>query len=339
MDALISFEIRIIGWVQGLGQWLSPLMQFFSFMGTEQFYFMIIPAVYWCTDSGLGLRMGLFLTLSNNLNLYLKLILHTPRPFWISNEVKSYAYETSFSMPSGHSQNAAVFWLLPVITLQKQQAGRGVAWAIAILIVILIGVSRAYLGVHFPHDILSGWLLGLLFLVLFLKLTGPAGKRILKQHIALRIVILFAVSLILIIFGILSMMPLIISGFQVPSAWIAKAIIAFPGRPFIQPIELSNIISNSAGFFGLAAGALLTQARGGFSTTGPPFKLLARYLTGIIGVFILWFGLGILFPRGESLISYILRYLRYSLTGLWITGIAPLLFIKFCLAGKLPQSD
>jgi hypothetical protein len=48
----------------------------------------------------------------------------------------------------------------------------------------------------------------------------------------------------------------------------------------------------------------------------------------------LWFGLGQIFPRDETLISYILRYMRYSLVGFWVIAGAPWLFFHFKLAGR-----
>ncbi|HEY3476592.1 MAG TPA: hypothetical protein VGK56_18390, partial [Anaerolineales bacterium] len=57
-----------------------------------------------------------------------------------------------------------------------------------------------------------------------------------------------------------------------------------------------------------------------------------RYGVGLIGIMILWFGLGQIFPDGEEVLPLLLRYLRYSLVGLWVTGGAPWLFFHFKLA-------
>jgi hypothetical protein len=53
-----------------------------------------------------------------------------------------------------------------------------------------------------------------------------------------------------------------------------------------------------------------------------------------MGILILWRGLGAIFPRDENLISYLLRYFRYTLVGLWISAAAPWLFFHFKLSGK-----
>jgi len=63
--------------------------------------------------------------------------------------------------------------------------------------------------------------------------------------------------------------------------------------------------------------------------------LILRYFTGLIGVLILYVGLGSIFPETETLIAYILRYIRYALIGFWMSGFAPWLFVKIKLANHL----
>ncbi len=47
---------------------------------------------------------------------------------------------------------------------------------------------------------------------------------------------------------------------------------------------------------------------------------------------LLWYGLGEVFPGGEMLLPFILRYLRYALVGLWLSGCAPWIFMKLKLS-------
>jgi hypothetical protein len=50
-----------------------------------------------------------------------------------------------------------------------------------------------------------------------------------------------------------------------------------------------------------------------------------------MGIIVLWFGLGLIFPDGETVVALILRYIRYSLVGFWVTAGAPWLFFHFNL--------
>jgi hypothetical protein len=61
-------------------------------------------------------------------------------------------------------------------------------------------------------------------------------------------------------------------------------------------------------------------------------KRALRYIVGLIGILILWMGLGQVFPDHADLTSYILRYVRYSLVGFWVAGGAPWLFFRIKLA-------
>ena len=68
--------------------------------------------------------------------------------------------------------------------------------------------------------------------------------------------------------------------------------------------------------------------RGEFDAAGAPAHRLLRYVIGAVGVFVFWYGLGAVLPRNEDLISYLLRYARYTLIGVWISALAPLIFVR-----------
>ena len=155
MDAILDFGVRLVLAIQGLGGWLKLPMEIFSFLGKEEFFILLLPILYWCVDSHLGIRVGLILMMSTSLNDTLKLALHGPRPYWYSSEVNGLAEETSFGAPSGHAQNAMVIWGMIAASLRKWWG-----WLIAGLLIFFIGFSRLYLGVHFPVDIAAGAFLG-----------------------------------------------------------------------------------------------------------------------------------------------------------------------------------
>jgi hypothetical protein len=99
-----------------------------------------------------------------------------------------------------------------------------------------------------------------------------------------------------------------------------------------EPDSIEGIFTSGGSLFGLAAGAAWIASRGGYRAAGPLEQRALRYVLGLLGVMILWFGLGEVFPRGETLIPLVLRYLRYSLVGFWVTAGAPWLFFHFKLA-------
>jgi membrane-associated phospholipid phosphatase len=68
-----------------------------------------------------------------------------------------------FSFPSGHTTGTTVVWLLSawlVSRVIRQRVGRFAVWTGALLMIVTVGATRVYLGVHFPSDVLAGWALG-----------------------------------------------------------------------------------------------------------------------------------------------------------------------------------
>jgi len=328
MDNLLNTGLQIILWLQSLGEWLTPIMRLFTFLGNEQFYLLVAPAILWCIDAPLGLRMGVFLMINGMLNSALKVAFHGPRPYWYSSDMKVLSNaETSFGVPSGHAQNAVVVWGTLADRLKHNTA-----WIIAIVVMLLIGISRLYLAVHFPHDVLIGWIFGAIVLWILLKFERPVINWFKQYRMGIQILICFLFTLFLILLVIIAKSSLL--NWNLPQDWIANALVTFPEEPAIDPLSYHNFLTSPGAFFGMAAGWIWLSKLGGFSTKGRLLHLLLRYILGLIGVLILYIGLGTLFPENETFFSYSLRYIRYALIGFWISGFAPWLFIKLKLANR-----
>ncbi len=322
MDTLIQNGIDWIIAIQSLGSWLEFPMRFFTFLGNENFFFLVLPLVYWSLDAGLGLRIAFILVASNSLNPIGKFLFASPRPYWLSTGVEPLSVESSFGIPSGHAQNSAALWGIMAAWL-----GKPWAWVTAILIAFLVGFSRLYLGMHFVHDVLLGWLIGYVLLFLFLTFWNPVVAWLKTKTLSQQVVIAFVVSLFIITAGLLSNAHL--NGYVFPVEWTANALRA---GPLPEPASIEGIFTSAGSLFGMAAGVAWIASRGGYRAGGPVGERALRYVIGLIGVIILWEGLGALLPRGETWLPLTLRYLRYSLVGFWVTAGAPWLFFHFKLA-------
>jgi membrane-associated phospholipid phosphatase len=323
----MDFVTNGIDWVlavQSLGSWLELPMRFFSFLGDENFFFMVLPLLYWSVDARLGLRVAFILISSNFLNSFIKLLFASPRPYWISTQVHPLAVETTFGIPSGHAQNAVALWGIIAEGTRKRAA-----WAAALTLAFLIGLSRLYLGLHFAWDVIAGWLIGGLLLLAFLALWNPVSTWIASQSLARQIGLAFVVSLIMIGLGAWQVARL--DGYVIPPEWIDNALRAGEAP---APVSMENFLTAAGTLFGLAAGLAWITSRGGYQADGPVLSRVLRYVIGLIGILILWRGLGAIFPRDENLLAYLLRYFRYTLVGFWISAAAPWLFFHFKLAGK-----
>jgi membrane-associated phospholipid phosphatase len=325
VDYLYELGTSIVLAVQGLGEWLLVPMNFFSFLGSAEFALLVMPLLYWCFDVVLGIRIGIMLVLSDVFNYYLKVSIHSGRPFWVSKQVESYAYESSFGMPSGHAQNSSAVFGLLAASLK-----RGWVWLLSLVLIFFIGISRIYLAVHFPQDVLLGWLVGFTLVWVFMRVEKPITAWFSNQTLFFSIILLFLLSIALLAAGLL--VRSIASGWQLPASWIENARLAFPKEEPINPFSYSGLLLSSGAFFGLSAGALWLSRQGGFDAKGDWGLRGLRYLVGVAGVAILWFGIGSLLPEQAGVMGDILSYLLYVLIGFWVSALAPLLFLRLKLA-------
>ena len=324
LNQILSLGIQWILALQSIGSWLDGPMQLFTFLGNEYFFLFVAPAFFWCINAALGVRLGLLIISSSNLNQAFKMAFTGPRPFWIDSRVKVMAAETSFGLPSGHSQNAVAMWGYLAHWVRK-----GWVWLLALALSFMIGLSRIYNGVHFPSDVVVGWLLGGLLLLVFILFEQPVERWLQGRSPSQQTLIALAVSLTMILINLLIWISL--RNWTIPPEWLAIAAQTAPDLP-PNPLDLSGVISTAGTFFGLAAGWIWLSGRGGFVADGPILQRLARFLIGLVGVAILWQGLGMVLPHGETFVPFLLRYLRYALVGIWVTGLAPYLFVRLRLA-------
>ncbi|HEX5807386.1 MAG TPA: phosphatase PAP2 family protein, partial [Anaerolineales bacterium] len=209
-----------VNWIiaaQSLGAWLELPMRFFTFLGSENFFFLVLPLLYWSVDAQLGLRVAAVLVTSNALNSVFKLVFSSPRPYWVSAEVHPLSVETSFGVPSGHAQNAVALWGIMASGIRKRWA-----WPLAFLLAFFIGLSRLYLGMHFVTDVFAGWLLGALVLLAFMVLWNPVSTWLSTQTFAQQVIIAFIVSLVVVGLGVWQVDRL--DTYVISEEWITNAL-------------------------------------------------------------------------------------------------------------------
>ena len=175
MESILSWGVELIRAVQRhASPALTIAMKGLTALGSEWFYLAVLPVVYWCVDRRKGQRLGVVFLASAFLNLWLKDLFAQPRPYDLDPSV-GMARESSHGLPSGHSQNSAVFW-----GLAAPQIRRPWGLVLALALPLLIGFSRIYLGVHFPTDVFAGWALGGIFLGAY-ALAGHRAERALDR--------------------------------------------------------------------------------------------------------------------------------------------------------------
>jgi membrane-associated phospholipid phosphatase len=324
MSFLWQTEIIVNIFLQGLGSWLSPMMQIFTFLGQEGFYILALPYLYWCVDTVLALRFSILLIASGYSNALLKVSFHGARPYWLDRRVQALSSEVSFGMPSGHAQNAASLWGL--LAYISKDTGRKL---FCIALIFLIGLSRLYLGVHFSSDVIAGWVIGAVILFLLIKLEKPFVTRFKILSNQYQMILISLISLVMLLGGlgwinIQSQVP-------VPAAWVQNVSSLSSVQP-INPYQSDDLVSFVGIFWGMGLGFIWQRSRMEFNPAqGTEKQKLICYFSGMFGIIIISYGLGAVFPHTSDLPGIIFRLLRYGLSGLWITALAPFMFKKLNL--------
>jgi hypothetical protein len=188
-------------------------------------------------------------------------------------------------------------------------------------LILLIGLARVYQAVHFPLDIMGGYLAGLFVLVLFLRYEDGVFAWLKEKPAVLQVGLAFAASCAFILLSMTALLSL--GSWQMPPEW-AELALAQTGVP-IDPLVPRDTLVAAGLLFGSAAGAVLAGPGLGSGKEGRLFHKAARYVLGVVVLFLIWVILDAVTPPA-GIAEYILGYLRPAVAGLWIAAGAPLLF-------------
>ncbi len=271
----------------GLGEFFLIISQ----IGGELLYIGLILIGFWTYNKRESILATYVLIVSVLSNYWLKFMIANDRP--PSGNWHPGATGPNYSTPSGHAQNSA--------TLYGWFTVRSKKWWMAIIAIVLtglIGFSRIYLGVHYLGDVLLGWGVGIVIVLVFYYIENPAREylsRYKTEYLLLVVVIIgFLMTLIA------SMLP--------------------------QPPN-DNFGSYGGLTVGFALGLILEMRFVNFSIEpheGQKWRLVLRVVIGLILVIGLIIGLAPILPSDDIWLRMI-RYCTATLMGIFVW---PLIFKK-----------
>lgn len=162
-EELIHFDESVIKYVQAfISPRLTEFMSVVTFLGSVKWLaFSVLAAavlLFLFKKRSLAWFMVLSSALGALFNLLLKWIFKRERP-----DIRPLIEEQGFSFPSGHSMGSFIFYgslAYMIIHLAKRKRWKA-AWTVMLSsFIIMIGLSRIYLGVHFPSDVIAGFAAG-----------------------------------------------------------------------------------------------------------------------------------------------------------------------------------
>ncbi len=163
---------------------LTAVAKFFTLLGDEYLVILVLGLLYWCVDKKLGRRAALALSGTMIFGTLIKGAFQRRRPYMDNKSVKCIRAAhpdedimspaaQGFSMPSLHaSMSVSVYGTLAHETKKPPYI------ALGFLLPFFIGLSRIYLGVHYPTDVLLGWFIGLILVFVLNGVDRKFGYRI-----------------------------------------------------------------------------------------------------------------------------------------------------------------
>jgi len=273
-----------------------------TMIGEQYVFILILSFLYWNISKRYGFKLAVAFLYSSLFNAVLKLAFHTARPFEKLDFIEGKRVETAtgYSFPSGHTQGSTTFFFTLSRIIKKN-------WftALAILLILAIGVTRVYLGVHWPVDVIGGWVFGIAAAFAFCFVVDKyydEAEKLKKIFFRIQAVVLVLTAALLLfdLFYLQGSMKI---------------------RDFFK---LSGISSGAVyGFF-------LEMKYLGFSPSdgGKTVKII-RFILGLSVAVLLMVGLKIVFP-----VHYMADFFRYAIIGLWVTYLWPAAGLKLRLFSR-----
>lgn len=235
-----------------------------TMMAEHLFLVLLLAVLYWVVDKRKSRRLAWFMLFNGVANGVMKSIVNMPRPF-DKGVVKPIRMETATgsSFPSGHTQTATSFWMGSMLILKTKAS-----IVLGSIMIVLTGLSRLYLGVHWPMDVVAAIAFGIIF-TYFANLLMNEEDKFTEFHV-------------------------------IVSSLVCLAFLIFN-------VE-ADLYKSAAALWGLCVGGYFEEKYIQFKVEGSRLYQATKVVIGIIGVLVIYIGMSKLLPTVKiiSMIKYAL---------------------------------
>lgn len=306
----MELQLDILMYLQSIrNELLTSIFTFFTICTEVPVITILTGILYWCINKKAGQKILFALCGSLNINTGLKNFIKVQRPIGTKG-LEALRVETAigYSFPSGHTQTATTFWTSIMYLFRKPWI-----YILGILMIIGAGISRLYLGVHWPMDVIVGCGFGIVLSILFVKVFDYVDNNK-NYYILVGLMLIFGVCTYFIggedsykMFGLYTGFAL---GYMVEDSYINFS----TGNDNKRRNIFSKNTSRNEGLI----------------------KKILRFIVGIISLLAVYLLINyvedtLIIGKTEDIIN-IIKYLKYTFVVFWGMAGAPALFKIFKLA-------
>ncbi len=283
---------------------LELMMYIITYLGEALVYFGMMLLLYYLWDKKNAFRAMSLLITSTVVNTSAKSIFRLERPPEYKHS--NFVTEISSGLPSGHAQNSTTFWGVLGIFLKNTMI------VFSILLPLLIGFSRIYLGVHWFTDVIMGYGIGFLILALYIFLGEYIENFLNDKSATIKILVAIVVAAIFAVLVIFLQYDRVDNDIELISSSL-KLIVLLATLSISYSVEGSLInFSNEIDKW---------------------WKYIVRILIGAATFGIFYFGVSMLFDLAINAVAWVgigltLDLIRYAMLGFAFLLLAPWIMMK-----------
>lgn len=283
METGVGYDITL--WFNNLGGgFWGTILKAFNFIGSDYFYILLFPLIFWCINKSIGKRVLILALLTAYINILLKSLWMRPRPYDVivsgkNSIINRLNLDDNFGFPSSHVMGVTSLWMY-ISTLSKKISTKLLCY----IIIMLTAISRMIHGVNFFHGVFAAVIFSLIVLLLF-KLFEPKITVTCNQKYTI------GQRILLICFFTVAAIVLLI---------------------FSEIDNINQAVIFVGCFFGATIGIVLEKEFLNFKVDGSLILRIGRYFLGMILISLVYYGFEELYNFMDTN-SNIIQFFKYGI--------------------------